>query len=53
MAADALRYVSITQIPENVEVPFFVDHITPRGYDTILVDARNPEFGNSEVTCSD
>ena len=30
MAANALRYVSIAQIHENVEVPFFVDHVTPR-----------------------
>lgn len=30
MAANVLWYVSIVQIHENVKVPFFVDHVTPR-----------------------
>ena len=60
MAANKLRYVSITQIHENVEV--HTEGITQihenvevhtEGYDTILVDARNPQFDNLEVTCSD
>ena len=53
MAANKVRYVSITQIRENVEVLFFRRPHHTEGYDTILVDARNPQLGNLEVTCSD
>jgi hypothetical protein len=54
IATDAPWYVSNKKIHEDLEIPFFADHIrvVTESFDSKLANAGTPYFGNLEGTCA-